>query len=398
MRPLRSMIVCLALAVVGCKRGDAAHSSPGAPSASSSPFAVDRRVLSLGAFDLASTDNGAALVWANGSTGQLELSVFDAAGQALLREPLVPGEDAGAPAIGASVSEVAATVHGGELAVAWLERGSAPHARGFVRPLNGGSAGRIVELGSVLEPLSVPRGNLAVTHHDGHFAALSRGQQSDCIEPSAHDCVSFGFHRLDATDAKDAVAQGLPLTVPLPCPQNSVSFAVTGSRWYYGVCSQSTGKPVTTLFSIQRDPEYARADRLLEGCLPLGALAQNDELWLVGDCIGEGQRHGVRVRAGNAEPLDLRVDRLEAVCQSGSPLIRQTGPAGMILPLITARDRLEAFLPQSLAPADSRAVWTGRTLLVAVPKRGTVNLKGYQCDSTLLREVLLPSPTLGSKK
>jgi hypothetical protein len=398
MRPLRSTVVWLALLAVCCKRADPAPSNAGAPSKSGSSVAVARHLLDPGAFDLVSSNEGAALIWANRGTGQLELSVFDDAGKALRSEPLVPSLDAGAPTTGVSISEVAATVHGSELAVAWLERGSTSRARGFVRPLNGGSAGRIVELGGVLEPVSVPRGNLAVTNHDGHFTVLSRGLRSDCIDPSAHDCVSFGFHRLDAKDAKDALDQGLPLTVPLPCAQGSVSFAVTGSRWYYGVCSQSTGKPVTTLFSIQPDPEYARADRLLEGCLPLGALAQNGELWLVGDCVGEGQRHGVRVRAGNAEPLDLRVDRLEAVCQSGSPLIRQTGPAGMILPLITARDRLEAFLPQSLAPVDSRAVWTGRTLLVAAAGRGTITLKGYQCDSTLLREVVLPSAPLGSGK
>jgi hypothetical protein len=155
---------------------------------------------------------------------------------------------------------------------------------------------------------------------------------------------------------------------------------------------------VTTLFSIQPDPQYARADQLLEGCLPLGALAQNDELWLVGDCAGEGQRHGVRVRGGNADVQDLRVDRLEAVCQSGSPLIRQTGPAGMILPLIGPRDRLEAFLPPALAPSNARAVWTGHTLLVATPSASSITLKCYQCDSTLLREVpVQPSPVAAVK-
>jgi hypothetical protein len=208
--------------------------------------------------------------------------------------------------------------------------------------------------------------------------------------------VSFAFHRLDATGA---TSQGLPMTVPLPCAQNSVGFAVgSSSRWYYGVCSQSTGKPVTTLFSIQHDPEYARADQLLEGCLPLGALVEANELWLVGDCTGEGQRHGVRVRGGNADIQDLRVDRLEAVCQSGSPLIRQTGPAGMILPLTNPRDRLEAFLPPALAPATARAVWTGRTLLVAIPSPALITLKGYQCDSTLLREVPLESAAAGAAK
>jgi hypothetical protein len=176
-----------------------------------------------------------------------------------------------------------------------------------------------------------------------------------------------------------------------------VSFAVSGGRWYYGVCSQATGKPVTTVFSIQAEPQYARADRLLEGCLPLGALSQNDELWLVGDCPGEGQRRGVRVRGGNAEPVELRVDRVEAVCQSGAPLIRQTGARGLNLTLLAPRDGLAAFLPKALAPDGSRAAWTGRTLLVASLNQGLITLKGYQCDSTLLREVALTSSPPGSR-
>jgi hypothetical protein len=116
-------------------------------------------------------------------------------------------------------------VHGSELAVAWLARGHDSRARGIVRPLNGGSSGRIVELGSVLEPLSVPRGNLAVTNRDGHFAVLSRGRQSDCIEPSAHDCVSLvatpsgesvtlKSYQCDSTLLREVVLPGLPLGSP----------------------------------------------------------------------------------------------------------------------------------------------------------------------------------------
>jgi hypothetical protein len=242
----------------------------------------------------------------------------------------------------------------------------------------------VIEVGPVLLPLSTPRGNLAITSNQDHFTVLARGQKSDCIEPTENDCVGFGFHRLEATKA---VPQNLPLTVPLPCDQNSVSFAVSGKRWYYGVCSRATGKPVTTLFSIQSDPEYARADRILEGCLPLGALSQDGDLLVVGDC--GGQRRGVRVRGGNAETSELRVDRVDAVCESGHPLFRQLGPDGLHLVLDAPRDRLEAFLPSTLTPRVSRAVWTGQTLLVAGLSDGEITLKGYRCDSTLLREVML---------
>ncbi len=374
------------LALLSCKRAapDASAKVGSLASASAASNAADRTLPALGAFDFVSSPRGTALVWASKGSGALELAVLDESGRQLRSESLLPASDAGTPG---AIGEVAATTRGDDLAVAWLERGTAgTRARGFVRPLNGGSTGRVVEIGAVLEPVSAPRGNLALTEHDGHFVVLSRGQKSECTDASAHDCVGFGFHRLETSST---TAQGLPLTVPLPCAQGSVSFAVTSSRWYYGVCSQSTGKPITTLFSIQPDPEYARADQLLEGCLPLGALAEHDELWLVGDC--SGSRRAVRVRGGNAETLEMRVDRTEAVCESGYPVIRQAGPSGMRLVFGVARDRLEAFLPEALSAPGARAVWTGHTLLVASPQRGAITLKGYQCDSTLLREVALPN-------
>jgi hypothetical protein len=166
-----------------------------------------------------------------------------------------------------------------------------------------------------------------------------------------------------------------------------VSFAVSSGRWYYGVCSRSTGKPVTTLFSIQSEPAYARADRILEGCLPLGATAVDGDLVVIGDCAGT--RRGVRVRGGNAKLEEVRVDRIDAVCQDGKPRLRQLGAGGLNLTLDERRDRVEAFLPEAFAPAQARAVWTGQTLLVASPSGASVTLKGYRCDSTLLREVAL---------
>jgi hypothetical protein len=384
----------LALAVA-CKRPSGTH----APSSVSATAAAkpaqgsralafaDRHVASAGAFDLVTTEGGAALVWAPAGNAFVSLTLLDELGAELRTEPaFAESNDAQAPAAGVSVSEVAASARGNELAIAWLEQaGTAARSRGIVRSISeSGSAPRVIEIGAMLTPVSTPRGNLAITSSRDRFLLLARGQKSDCIEATENDCVGFGFHRLAATGAS---AQNLPLTVPLPCEQNSVSFAVAGSRWYYGVCSRATGKPVTTLFSIQTDPEYARADRILEGCLPLGALAQGGDLLVVGDCGGE--RRGMRVRSGNAEASELRVDRVDAVCDAGHPLIHQLGPSGLNLQLDAPRDRLEAFLPTAVAAPAARAVWTGQTLLVAAASGGLVTLKGYRCDSTLLREVSL---------
>jgi hypothetical protein len=394
----RLCILGLLALLVACKRPTASHAAGGASSAATWASAMaagagavsvaDRHVSSAGAFDLVTTEGGAALVWAPAGSASLSLTLFDEQGRARRTEPVfTESADAGAVPLAASVSEIAAVARGNELGVAWLElAGGATRSRGVVRPISdSASAPRVIEIGSVLGPASRPRGNLAITSSKDRFLVLSRGQKSECIDATENDCVGFGFHRLDA--ATGATAQNLPLTVPLPCDQNSVSFALAGSRWYYGVCSRATGKPITTLFSIQTDPEYARADRILEGCLPLGALSQGADLLVVGDCGGE--RRGVRMRGGNAESSELRVDRLDAVCDAGHPLLQQQGPSGLHLSLDGPRDRLEAFLPSNLAAQASRAVWTGQTLLVAVATRGLITLKGYRCDSTLLREVSL---------
>lgn len=381
--------------LAACKKRSPA-SAP-APSASASARAsVSPKNVGTGSFDLVTTESGAALVFAATGSATLSLTLYDQAGAVRRSEPMFTQSDAGAAdagaagAAGASIGEVAAVAHGGELAVAWIEEnGAAARSRALVRSItDSGSAPSAIEIGPVFPPVSRPRGNVAITATDASAAArflvLARGQKTDCIEKTENDCVGFDFHRLEGGRA---ARQSLPLTVPLPCDQNSVSFAVAGSRWYYGVCSRATGKPITTLFSIQTDPEYARADRILEGCLPLGALAQGGDLLVIGDCGGE--RRGVRMHGGNAESSELRVDRVDALCDSGRPLLRQLGPSGLKLSLDGPRDRLEAFLPPNLAPPNARAVWTGQTLLVATPRNGTITLKSYQCDSTLLREVSL---------
>jgi hypothetical protein len=284
------------------------------------------------------------------------------------------------------IDEVVAVTLGERLAVSWLEHSAkGAELRGMTRPLLQADGASAWPMGDILPPLAAPRGNLSLATSDGRFLALTRGRPSPCAEPTLRGCVGFYFFHL-GPDGNNR--SGPPLAVPAPCAQNAVSFAVTGARWYYGVCSRELGKPVTTVFSIQNDPAYyARADRVLEGCLPLGAVAIDDDLIVAGDCAGA--RRAVRLGGGDAASREVRVDRLEAVCQGGKPLIRQLGPGGLQLPLSGRRDRLEAFLPPNLNLPQSRAVWTGQTLLVAGLVGSSITLKGYRCDSTLLREVAL---------
>jgi hypothetical protein len=339
-----------------------------------------------GAFDLTSAESGAALIVADATHGGLSLTLFDLAGNELQSQPLYDTKADSAPRGVTVIDEVVAATLGEQLAVSWLEHGATGgQLRGMTRKLLQAGDAVASPMGDILAPYATPRGNLSLATSDGRFLALTRARPTPCADSTQRDCVGFYFFRLEPAGNNRS---GPPLAVPEPCAQNAVSFAVSGARWYYGVCSRETGKPVTTVFSIQNNPAYyARADRVLEGCLPIGAVAIGDDLVVAGDCAGT--LRAVRLGGGDADSREVRVDRLEAVCQAGKPLIRQLGPDGLQLPLSGRRDRLEAFLPANFNLPQARAVWTGETLLVAGLLGSGMTLKGYRCDSTLLREVAL---------
>jgi hypothetical protein len=184
---------------------------------------------------------------------------------------------------------------------------------------------------------------------------FARGDEAACIDASQHGCFAFGFHELDATRA---VATGLPMSVPVPCTDHSASLVVRGTRFHYGVCTDSGKGPVTTLFSIQRDPEYARADSLLEGCTPTGTFVWHDAAWLVADC--EGGRRAGRIGDDPPEFLDLHAPRLECTSRK----LRVRAPS-LELALEEPRAGLSPLLPPDVAPSGARAAWTGRALVVA---------------------------------
>jgi hypothetical protein len=376
--------LALLLACQACKHRATVSESSGAEKPKASHFSP----LNPGAFDLASADEGAVLVVAE--RAGLRLVSLDRAGKATKSETLYrPELRTDAPAGRApppfEVRELVTATLGTRLAVVWLEQDrSSIRVRGLSGPRRALSNPPL-SIGTADAPIASPRGNLAVGAVDDHFVLLTRAGRAACADPTERDCLGFSFFQFEAPDARHG---GPPLAVPSPCAENALSFVVAGARFYYGVCSASTGKPITTLFTIQNEPSYyARSDRVLEGCSPTGAVAVGDDLVVAGQC--SATRRAIRLRGIDRAPEEVYVDRLEAVCQSGKPLIRQLGTGGLQLPLGGRQDRLEAFLPVSLALPGARAVWTGQTLLVAGVVDSRITLKGYRCDSTLLREVSL---------
>jgi hypothetical protein len=138
------------------------------------------------------------------------------------------------------------------------------------------------------------------------------------------------------------------------------------------------------MFTIEYEPEYARAQDVLDGCSPLGALSLDDGAVIVGDC--SGKRRIARIRGGDAPREELAVGDLMTECNGERLLI---GGAGFRLALTKPLQRIETLLPDELAPRDAQAVWTGHALLVGVAdatERGhRFRLHRYVCDRDTLR-------------
>lgn len=329
------------------------------------------------AFELAARPGGGAtLVWgpASRNDGAVQMRELDATGVLQASSEVAVA----ASNVTGEVADIAAAWVGSRLALGWLERSGAATR---VRASWAGMSSAPFELGAAWTGPRGSRGNIVMAARGDKALVFARGGEAACIDPAKHGCFAFGFHELEASRA---VPTGLPMSVPVPCTDNSAALAVVGERFHYGVCTDSAGRPVTTLFSIQHDPEYARADTLLEGCKPAGTFVWHDAAWLVGDC--EGGSRAARIGNDPQEFLDLHGLRLE--CRSGTLRIRAPS---LDLALDEPRSGLAPLLPPDVAGAGGRAVWTGRALLVASSFVEELRLTRSTCNGDRLEtSMLLP--------
>jgi hypothetical protein len=368
-RPRRAARFALLLALSALLFACAKRAAP-APAASGAAPAVSApnvgRLGTPSGFELAASASGATLVWApldhaDGSLRKVELDAsgaFAGAASTALEAGAVKGE----------ATDLTAAWINQRLALAWVEREG---AKARVRAAWAGAAGAPFELGPAWSGPRTARGNVAIIARGDRALVFARGDEAACIDPNRHGCFGFDFHEL----LPDHVEKnGLPMNVPVPCADNSVELAVVGSRFHYGVCTDTGERPVTTMFTIERDPDYARADPLLEGCKPAGTFLWQRAAWLVSQC--EGGRRAVRLGPRDEAPeyLDLHALRLE--CKNGAASIR--APSLELL-LDEPRPGLASLLPPELAPPGARAVWAGRALVVATSFADHVRLARYAC-------------------
>jgi hypothetical protein len=379
----RGSTTWLLVAAVGawaCERPsnpEAAPSASVAPAPARVPHVISSEPLSSpSAFELAATSAGLRLLWANTQRGAGWLLAAELAHDGTLRGK--PQSVSLPPHTLGKVTDLCATYLGEQLALAWVEQGKG-EARAVATVLAGAAPATLLDLGPAALSAESARGNIVIAGEVPRDRALVmwRGLEAPCVEPQAAPCVGFTFRRLRAGAAETT---GLPLSVPVPCASHSVELSVSAGRFHYGVCTREGADPVTTMFSIQYDPEYARAEPLLKGCLPLGTLDVAGRPWLVGDC--HGKRKAVPVPLTDEKVQPEHVDALQISCTPERAELRQ---GRFALTLREPRADLQAILPAHLLPSGARAGWTGKSLVVAYLAMSRLETRTFACRAGTLQ-------------
>ena len=381
---------------LGCDDCDDTLPSGGAPSGtlpapSLSEAPAPRAIATPASFDLVATGSGALLVWGAPADagGSVSLVALDSLGGERSAVRKLFERRAG---VDTSAVEIVAASGGGRVAIAWVSRAGDAHT---VLATHGGEGAEAfappIDLGvTTIDARAAARGALAAAAgEDGNVAIIHRQMPGECPpggEAPASDsaCVYFGVERLGGSPG-GTERRGVGLAAPDPCARAVVGYVWTGGIWYYGICTEGSGTPVTTVYAIQFDPEYAHAERVLEGCEPIGAGASHRGVVVLGRC---GDRiDAVELRDAARERVEVSGAARTVACSDGRPKITIRGGGASIERILGGPESgLEHLLPESIAGPVARAVWTGDALLVATAADGRVTLRRHRCEGDVLAE------------
>jgi len=358
---------------LGCRsssdRSAAPSVSVGAVASGAAPVVVGR-ASSASAFDLVATPDGLQLIWASegASAGWLSQVELGQRGEPRGRARQIPVP----PHTLGTITDLSATLLGQRLALAWLEQGPR-EGRAQAALIAPSRPPVVLDLGPAALVAEAARGNIAIAaeHERDRALVMWRGLEAPCVDAQTAPCTGFTFRRVSDGLAE---ASGLPLSVPVPCASHSVQLATAAGRFHYGVCTREGTEPVTTMFSIQYEPEYARAEQLLKGCLPLGTIEAADRAWLIGDC--HGKRRAALVPLVDEKVVVESIDAPVSLCTPQRLELRQ---GRFSLQLREPRAGLDAALPASLVPTGARVGWTGSTLLVVYLANLRLETRAYAC-------------------
>ncbi|HEX4353732.1 MAG TPA: hypothetical protein VHZ95_12475 [Polyangiales bacterium] len=329
------------------------------------------------------TSDGALLIWAPATACKTGLLVqrLGADGSAP-RAPIAIDPACG----GGEIVEVAAASGGGRLGIAFIvEDKGARRARvlGTYASDSGEAFAPVLPLGAAEPTGRAARGRLElVATESGQMRIGWQAPRAACVGDTGSCAQILSEPYPPPSDPIERRTD--TREIPQPCERFLTGSVWTGGVWYDGFCAlDRSSVPTTQVYSIRPEISYAEVDPTLQDCEPLGLSPSAAGAVAWGRCADglaahflapEGRRQIVR----NAERT------LE--CAEGRPSLRLHGSqqTGEALPLRAPRDRLEGWLPASLASDDARAAFTGRDLLVAAPEAGHLVVTSHHCESQRL--------------
>lgn len=357
------------------------------------PIVAPRPVATRAAFDLiAFPDGSAALGWAVPlhDGGGVRVVALDSLGAARGHEVVVARHGLAASASAeqdpGQVEEVALAAAGLRAAIVWIARsGSILRAQATIASAGVDGFSPVRDLGAAppgahdlgargrVSAWSTAEGGAHVTH---------RLVEAPCVA-SAGRCAPFASAILGAAPGERV---GAVREVRAPCEPMLVGGLVRGSAAFHAICHRTEdGAPTTTLYVINDGDDGTAPGALAEpvdvlaGCQPLGVAPGNGGAVVVGRCA-EGPRV-VAVDPGAHVTRTVRAAVRSVACARGRPVIHVGGlPEPLSVPLAEPASRVEALLPEAIAPEGARAAWTGDALLVAVPQGRDVGVRRYQCE------------------
>jgi hypothetical protein len=375
-------LVAIVGLIAACSRDapqpeDAQRPSPSATRVDGLPDLV-----SPTAFGLASAPFGATVVWAGRNESGVGLFALDL-------------NDVGQPERAAfelvriseevrSIADVSTCWQGMNRAVVWIERvAGEARVQAAYKPEVGPV--RRFDLGLGYPAPLAARGNVALAAGQSDVSVFVRGASEPCVEASDSSCFGFRFHRVANVEEP---SPRVTLSVPVPCEEAAAQLLVTKDRWYYSVCTARRREPIVTLFTIEPELSYAAARELFLGCAPLGLVTAEGRPALLARC--GGRTHVAWLGAADGEPAGESFEPRIPTCDD----LPTVHVGGQHFRLSEPHAGLEAFLPESLSPRGSLAVWTGRALIVAEPREGVLHLRRHGCRGDEFVELSAPEVAL----
>ncbi len=370
--------------LLGCEDPPPPPPPPPPVPAALEPIVAGRTIADDAGFALIPVAEGALLLWAvpyreGGGVRAVRLS---ATGAALGSDSPVAAH--GAAAGGTAEQHVSQAVEldafasGRRVGVAWvLDFGHHLSTQATWSSDGGERFGEVEDLGETVRLEAGQRGRIALSADDeGTLIVHHRIQEGPCVSSSGQ-CAMFRRHGL-GVDAGRAGRGAEPLEVRTPCEPFVASALFRAGTWYHGICHESAEQgPSTTIYAVRPEVSYA-APTLFEGCVPAGLAPLDRGVLAMARCgddwVGRHLDEMGQVQA-TFRPAERTVR-----CEEGRPVLRiGPGRREAKLQLGAAMARLEALLPEDVAPSSARAIWTGEAILVAVPQQRSLSVRRYQC-------------------